>query len=32
MSQIKEFFIITTKHYIVYSLCYIGIIKYYIKK
>lgn len=29
MNKIKEYILITAKHYSVYLLCYIGIIKYY---
>ena len=29
MNQLKEFFVITAKHYNVYLLCYVAIIKYY---
>ena len=32
MSNLKEYFIITAKHYIVYSICYICIIKNYMNK
>lgn len=29
MNKLKEYFIISAKHYSIYLLCYIGIIKYY---
>lgn len=32
MNQIKELLLITAKHYSVYLLCYISIIKYYTYK
>ncbi len=32
MNQLKEYLIISAKHYSIYLLCYIGIVKYYTSK